>query len=131
MAFIPGYDAVIELGATPDDVSAVGQAYNIQKRYNDLRRPVAGQAYVGRGAGQYEVTFTFSGLVDSSEYGTIEGHADGTAIAVSLEVGDSGGTSAGTWAGNFIITELTADGQVEDDWKFTATFQSAGAITFT
>lgn len=131
MAFIPGYDAVLELGSSPTDVSAVGKTIDLTKTYTLLNRTVFGSAAQGRGSGVYGVKFTFQALVDSTTYGTIEGFVDGTSQAFSLEVGDSGGTSAGTWAGNCIINEITAKADVEGDWMVTISAESTGAVTFT
>jgi hypothetical protein len=130
MAIIPGYDAVLELGTgIPDDIAVVGKTINFRKTYTSLNRSVFGSAAQTRAAGVYGATFTFNGLVDSTEYGVIEGHADGAAVAFSLEIGDGG--DAGTWAGDCIITEITAEADVEGDWMVSITAESTGAVTHT
>lgn len=132
MAYIPGHDAVLELGSgTPDDVSAVGTALNIQERFTDLTRTTFGTAYAQRAGGVQELEFTFEGLVDSTTYGTIRGYFDGASQAFSLEVGDATGTSAGTYAGNGIITDMNASAAVDGDWTVSITMRSTGSYTFT
>ena len=130
MAYIPGYDAVLELGSGPDDVSAVGKTVSLEKTYNILNRTTFGNAAADTASGVYGVRFTFQALVDDTTAGTIEGHADGSSVAFSLEVGDSGGTSAGTWAGNCVISRISMEADVDGDWMMTIEAQSNGAVTF-
>ena len=129
MALVAGWDATLSLGTTPTAVESVGKAINFRKTYTALNRTVFGSEAQVRSGGVYGVNFTFQGLVDSTVYAAIEGLMDGGAEAFSLEIGDGG--TAGTWAGNCIITELTAEADVEGDWTFTVTCESTGAVTYT
>jgi len=128
MALVQGWDATLSLGTTPTAVESVGKAINLRKTYGALNRTVFGSEAQVRVGGVYGVSFTFQGLIDSTLYATIEGLMDGGAEAFSLEIGDGG--TAGTWAGNGIITELTAEADVEGDWTFTITVESTGAVTY-
>ena len=133
MAIIPGYDSVLELGPalSEDNIAVVGKTINLRKTFTSLNRTVYGAGHQVRAAGVYGVAFTFQGLVDSVTYGVIEGHADGAAVLFGLELGAAGGTSAGTWAGDCIITEITAEADVEGDWMVSISAESTGAVTFT
>ena len=72
MAVIPGYNAVLELGAVPYNASVVGKTVNLRKTFTSLNRTVFGSVAQVRAAGVYGVAFTFQGLVDSTGYASIE-----------------------------------------------------------
>lgn len=128
MTLVEGWDATLSLGTSPTAVESVGKAINFRKTYNALNRTVFGSSAQVRAGGVYGCSFTFQGLIDSTIYATIEGLMDGDAEAFSLEIGDGG--TAGTWAGNGIITELTAEADVDGDWMFTVSVESTGAVTY-
>lgn len=132
MTIIDGHDAVLELGATPDDVSAVGTAVSIMERQADKVRSTFGTGYEQRKGGLKVLEFTFEGLVDDTEYGTIQGHAATAAgVAFELQIGATGGTSAGAYAGTCVITDLSAEANVDGDWTCRITAKSTGSYTFT
>ena len=133
MAIIPGYDSVLTLGAS-DNIAVVGKTINLRKTFTSLNRTVYGAGHQVRAAGVYGVAFTFQGLVDSVTYGVIEGHADGTPVAFTLDLGAPGAPpalTAGEWDGDCIITEITAEADVEGDWMVSISAESTGVVTFT
>ena len=130
MAVIPGYNAVLELGAVPYNASVVGKTVNLRKTFTSLNRTVFGSVAQVRAGGVYGVAFTFQGLVDSTGYASLEALARGVAVAFKLEVGDEAGTHAGAWAGSCLITEITAEADVEGDWTVSISAESTGAVTF-
>ena len=131
MTFIPGYFSTI---------SVDGKAINLYS--SDASLSLTNEVLDKTTLGVTErvfITGLQSGTIDVSMHTDTAGQVDIQAAFVAtvpvtfvFRPGALGATTdAGQYSGTAIITDMTVDGQVDDNWSTTLAMQITGAVTYT
>lgn len=132
MPFVPGFDCVVELGATPTDVSAQGRMTTWTEQTGSLDKTTFGSQNSKAIQGITTTTFRFEGHVNSTDFAALVALKDQVDLEVSVEVGDAGGAQpAGVYDGLFNKTSWEVGSQVDSNWTFALEMSSNGPVTYT
>ena len=116
MAFIPGYLATITVNGTALNIWSSDAT--LVKTTNAIVKTPLGSTHTRRANGVKDTSMSVSMHLDTAALVLLQAADDATdPVACVFRPGALGGNDAGQYAGNGIITDMTINGPVDDNWS--------------